>query len=66
MRKSLLAFLLPLFFATLAMAQEGGNVPYLGLKAGINASTFRLSGKVPAGQDANIRFLPVAGVFVNL
>ena len=66
MRKSFLAFLLPLFFATLAMAQEGGNVPYLGLKAGINASTFRLSGKVPAGQDANIRFLPVAGVFVNL
>ncbi|MFT4024709.1 MAG: outer membrane beta-barrel protein, partial [Flavihumibacter sp.] len=66
MRKYFPAFLLSLCIAGQVMAQESGNEPYLGIKAGINAASLRLYGSVPVGQEANLRFLPVGGVFVNL
>ena len=47
-------------------AQDYGNDPYMGIKAGANISTFRLTSNVPEGWTNGWKVGPVGGFFGNL
>lgn len=53
-------------FALFSYAQPGDNDVFVGLKVGLNASSFQLSDNVATGLAADPRFQPAGGVFFNL
>ncbi|MBC6492445.1 OmpA family protein [Flavihumibacter stibioxidans] len=66
MRKILFATALAATISGAVSAQEGENDYFIGAKAGLNISTFKLDGAVPAGHKSEFKFQPVAGFFMNM
>ena len=65
MRKILLALAMSAAIPGAVIAQDVENDFFIGARAGINMSAFKLDGEVPAGHNSEIRFRPVAGFFLN-
>jgi outer membrane protein OmpA-like peptidoglycan-associated protein/opacity protein-like surface antigen len=66
MKKLLCALAILLTSLSQISAQDYGNTPYMGLKAGANISTFRLTSNVPEGWTNGWNVGPVGGIFGNL
>ncbi len=64
MRKLLLAT--ALLASGITMAQDEENTSYLGVRAGLNVSTLKMTGDLPLGQESNIAFRPMGGFFASL
>jgi outer membrane protein OmpA-like peptidoglycan-associated protein len=66
MKKLSCAFVIMLASLTQLSAQDYGNTPYLGIKAGVNVSTLNLTSNVPDGWSNGWLVSPVGGFFGNL
>jgi outer membrane protein OmpA-like peptidoglycan-associated protein len=66
MKQTCWAFIMMLTLSGIASAQDRNNVPQLGVKGGVNFSSFRFGKSTPQGLQTSGLVRPVFGLFGNI